>query len=118
MTIDWSRIIPVIVSVAIIIAVAILRESSRNLAAIVATMPINVPLGMWIVYSGTEDRQAALADFSEAILLNILPSMAFIVVAWQMSKAGQSLLPTIVVGYIVWAVGLGIVFLLRTLFMR
>src|SRR5438045_9454537 len=100
MTIDWSRVIPVIVSIAIIIAIAIVRQYSRAFAAIAATMPINIPLGMWIIYSGTEDRQAALAEFSEAVLLNILPSLGFIVVAWQMTKAGYPLLPTIFVGYI------------------
>src|SRR5262245_47096452 len=118
MSIDWSRVVPVIVSIGIIVAVAILRQYSRTFAAIAATMPINIPLGMWIIYAGTEDRQAALAEFSEAILLNILPSLGFIVVAWQMTKAGYPLLPTIVAGYVVWAVGLGLIFLIRAQFMR
>jgi hypothetical protein len=113
MNIDWSRVAPVLVSIGIIIAIAILRQYSKAFAAIAATMPINIPLGMWIVYSGAVDSQAALTEFSEAVLLNILPTIAFMVLAWQMTKAGYSVLPTIIAGYIVWAVCLGIIVLIR-----
>ena len=44
------QILPVIVSILIIIAVAILRNYSKTLAAIFATMPINIPLSLWIIY--------------------------------------------------------------------
>ncbi len=113
MQIDWSRVVPVIVSILIIILVAILRQYSRMFAAIAATMPVNIPLGMWIIYAG-DDKQTALADFSQAVLINILPTLAFIVAAWLMAKSGHALLPTIAVGYLVWAVGLGALLLIRT----
>jgi len=113
MSIDWNRILPVIVSILIIIGIAILRNYSRTAAAIIAVMPINVPLGMWIVYAGEDDGQAALADFSEALLLNIVPSLFFIVVAWQMTARGYGLWETIGVSYVVWAVVLGVVFVIR-----
>ncbi len=117
MTIDWSRVTPVIVSICIIIAIAIVRQYSKSLAAIAATMPVNIPLGMWIVYSGGENQQVALAEFSQALLLNIFPTLAFMIVAWQMTRAGYSLLPTIATGYVVWALGLGLIFLIRAQFM-
>jgi mannose/fructose/N-acetylgalactosamine-specific phosphotransferase system component IID len=112
MQIEWSRVIPVIVSIIIIILVAILRQYSKMFAAIAATMPINIPLGMWIIYAG-DDKQTALADFSEAVMINILPTLAFIVTAWLMAKAGHALLPTILVGYLVWGVCLGAVLIIR-----
>lgn len=118
MSIDWSRIVPVLVSILIIIAVAILRQYSKTIAAIAATMPINIPLGMWIIYAGSDNKQAALAEFSEAVLINIFPTLVFLVVVWQMTKMGYSLLPTIIMGYIVWAICLGLVFWLRTLLSR
>ena len=46
MTLDWQRTLPVIVSILIIIAIAILRQYSKMLAAVVAVMPVNVPLGL------------------------------------------------------------------------
>jgi hypothetical protein len=112
MQIDWSRVIPVIVSIIIIILVAILRQYSRMFAAIAATMPINIPLGMWIIYAG-DDKQTALAEFSEAAVVNIMPTVAFVIAAWLMTRSGHALLPTIVVGYLVWGVCLGVVLLIR-----
>lgn len=113
MSIDWSRILPVLVSIAIIIAVAILRQYSRTIAAIAATMPINIPLGMWIIYVGSDDKQTALADFTQAALINIVPTIAFLIVAWQMSRSGYGAVPSIFVGYVVWAAGLGLLLLIR-----
>ena len=115
MSIDWSKIAPVLVSIAIIIFIAIVRQYSRTFAAIAATMPINIPLSMWIVYAGSDDRQAALAEFSQAAMLNIVPTMLFLVVAWQLSKSGYSALQTIVLGYVVWAISLGLILLIRAL---
>ena len=118
MSIDWSRVTPVIVLIAIIIAIAIIRQYSRTFAAIAATMPINVPLGMWIVASGSEDSRAALVEFNNALLINIIPTLIFLVVAWQLSKSGCSVLQTIILGYVAWAVSLGLVFLARAVVAR
>ena len=43
MYIDWSRIAPVIVSIAVIIVIAIVRQYSQTLVAITVTMPLNIP---------------------------------------------------------------------------
>ena len=115
MSIDWSRIAPVLVSIAIIILIAIVRQYSKTFAAIAATMPLNIPLGMWIVYSGSDDHQAAMADFSQAAVMNIIPTILFLVVAWQLSKAGYSAPATIFFGYVAWAICLGLIYLLRIL---
>ena len=118
MNIDWSRVAPVLISIGIIILIAIVRQYSRTFAAIAATMPLNIPLGMWIVYSGSDDHQAALADFSQAAVMNIVPTIIFLIVAWQLSKAGYSVVVTILLGYLAWAISLGVVFLLRALLGR
>ena len=115
MTIDWSRIAPVIVSIAVIIVIAIVRQYSQTLAAITATMPLNIPLGMWIVYSGSDNHQAAMAQFSEAAMMNIIPTIVFLIVAWQLSKIGFSAVQTIVIGYVAWAVCLGLIYFVRSL---
>ncbi|NDJ85091.1 MAG: hypothetical protein GYB66_04330 [Chloroflexi bacterium] len=114
--IAWNEILPVIVSILIIIAIAILRRFSETFAAIVAVMPINIPLGMWIIYAAEADKTSALANFSEALLLNFFPTVLFMLVAWQMSRAGYQLVPIILAGYGVWAVGIMGVFWLRSQF--
>jgi hypothetical protein len=115
MNIDWSRVAPVLISIGIIILIAIVRQYSKTFAAIAATMPLNIPLGMWIVYSGSEDRQAAITEFSQAAAMNIIPTLVFLIVAWQLSKVGYSIIPTIMLGYLAWAICLGFIFLLRVL---
>ena len=105
MTLDWGRIAPVIVSIFIIIAVAIARNYSKTFAAIAATMPINVPLAMWIVFANDND-QTSRAQFSEGMLLGIFPTVAFLIVSMFVVRAGWSLVPTIIVGYVVWGIAL------------
>ncbi|GAB4307184.1 MAG: hypothetical protein Kow00117_00350 [Phototrophicales bacterium] len=109
--INWSKTLPVIVSILIIIAIAILRNYSKTLSAIVAVMPMNIPLGMWIIYAGAEDKQKELVEFSQALFINIIPTLIFMLVVWQLSKAGYSLIQTIVGGYIVWGIAMGVVLL-------
>jgi hypothetical protein len=113
--IDWQRVLPVIVSILVIILVALLRQHSRLLAAITATMPINVPLALWIVYAAEEGEPAAMVNFSEGLLIGILPSLVFLVVIWLALRAGWSLIPVIAVGYVAWGVGLGVIFVVRNL---
>ncbi len=104
MVIDWGKVAPVIVSIIIIIAVAILRQYSRTFAAIAATMPINIPLALWIVNSG-EDA-AGMTEFSKAMVFNMLPTVVFIFVAWLAFRASWTLVPSILMGYGAWGVGM------------
>lgn len=114
MSIAWNRILPVVVSIGVIISIAVLRNYSKSFAAIAAVMPINIPLGLWIVYSGAEvdQRQSALQDFSYSLLVNIFPTVAYILVVWMLARAGYDLVPVILIGYAVWAVGIAIVWIL------
>jgi hypothetical protein len=113
MFINWAKILPVIISIVIIITVAILREYSKPFAAIAATMPINIPLGMWIIVAGEENYSEALTEFSRALIINFVPTIFFTIVAWQMAKAGYGLIPTIASGYLVWGIGILAIFGLR-----
>ena len=115
MQIEFGRILPVIVSIIVIIVVAIVREYSRTFASIAATMPLNIPLGLWIIYAGSEDKQAAMTEFTRAVLINIIPTVIFMIIAWQMAKAGWKVFPVIASGYAGWAVSLGIVLLIKRL---
>jgi mannose/fructose/N-acetylgalactosamine-specific phosphotransferase system component IID len=113
MEIAWARVLPVIISIAIIIGVAILREYSKTIAAIVVTMPINIPLGLWVVYAGEGGSQEAIQQFTSAIFINIWPTILFLIVVWLAARAGWGLVPMIAAGYAGWAVGLGAVLILR-----
>ena len=112
MTIDWQRIAPVIVSILVIIAVAVLRNYSKTFAAIAATMPINVPLALWIIFSGDDDPTVR-ATFTEGMLIGIFPTAVFLAVAWVVVRAGWSLVPILAVGYLAWGVSLVALLMLR-----
>jgi hypothetical protein len=107
MTIVWPKVLPVLVSIGIIITVAIVKEYSRTLAAIFATMPINIPLALWVVDSSGIDSQA-FARFTEDLFFKIWPTIVFLIVAVLVTRAGWRLVPTLLVGYAAWAVALGL----------
>jgi len=113
MSIDWNRVLPVLVSIAIIIAIAVLRNVNKQFAAIVATMPINIPLGLWIVYAGEGGGSARVLEFTQSVAINLIPTILFTVACYFALKAGWTLIPTILAGYAVWGVSLGITYLLR-----
>lgn len=108
----WEKLAPVIVSILIIIAVALLRERSPAFSAIAATMPINIPLGMFIVYTSAIDRTGAMENFTQNVFINMWPTMVFALVVLIVARWGWGLVPSIVAGYVGW----GIAFLILSYF--
>lgn len=97
-----QRMLPVISSILIILGVAFLRERSRTLAAILATMPINIPLGMWVLFgSGDFDPSMAQA-FIRALVPGLAATVVWVLVVWLMTGMGVSLGLSILSGYAVW----------------
>jgi hypothetical protein len=118
MSIAWRDVGPVIVSILIIIAVAIVRSYSRTAAAVLATMPINVPLAMWVVYSGAGGDRTIMAQFTQSMLIAIGPTVIFILVVWLAARAGWRLAPMLAVGYLVWGACLALTLGVRHLLTR
>jgi hypothetical protein len=111
-----QQVLPVLISVAVIILVAILRTYSRPLAAVLSTMPLTIPLSLWVVYSGVGGDRAAMTEFTRALMLALLPTVGFTVAVFLAARAGWRVGPMIGVGYVVWAAGLGVVLLVRRAF--
>ena len=106
-------ILPVILSIIVIILVAVIEKQSKLIAALTATMPLAAPLALWIVYSSNSGDRTAVSQFSLSLMLGLLPTLAFLVTVWLAARAGIKLVPMIVTGYRVWAVGAVILYLLR-----
>jgi hypothetical protein len=98
-------VLPVVLSMVIIVLVAILEKQSKLVAAITATMPLAATLALWIVYSSGEGERAPLEEFSQGLLLGVLPSIGFLVAVWFAARAGLKLVPMILIGYAVWGIG-------------
>lgn len=112
---DTARqVLPVIISILILILIAILRAYSKTLAAITATMPVNIPLAIWIVTStdGGSD-QAQMSKFTGSLLVGLSATVIFTVALWLAARAGLGLVPMLAVAYLAWAGTLGVHVLLR-----
>jgi len=106
-------VIPVVLSVIVIILVAVLEKQSKLFAALTATMPLGIPLALWIVYSSNSGDKQVVSQFSLSLLLSFLPTLAFVITIWFAARAGMKLVPMLAIGYIVWGVGALILYLLR-----
>lgn len=111
-----NDVLPVIVSILVIITIALVQRQSKLVAAITATMPLNVVLGYWVVASASIDDQKAVIDFSQGMLVGIIPTMAFLLVLWLASRYGMKPFPALGLSYATWAVGIGIILVLRRIF--
>ena len=109
----WQDVLPVLLSIVVIIAVAVLEKQSKFIAAITATMPLTAALAIWIVYSSSEGERESMTEFSRGLVLGILPTITFALVAWLAFRAGLKLVPTLVIAYGAWAIGVGLLIGLR-----
>ena len=108
-----SQIVPVAISILIIILIAILRSYSNMVAAITATMPLTIPLALWIVHAAEGGDQLATTRFIESMFIGVLATSVSVAAMWLAARAGWGLIPIIVATYSAWGVLLGVFFILR-----
>ncbi len=101
---NLQKFLPVATSIVIILIVAVLREKSRTLAAIFGTMPINMPLAMWLVYSSSDQNTATITPFTGSLITGLLTSVVWLLVVYVSLRLGFGLLTAILSGYIVWGI--------------
>jgi hypothetical protein len=109
-------IIPVITSIMVLILVAIIEKQSKLFAAVTATMPLTMPLALWIVYSSSRGEKSAVEKFTSGLIVGIIPTFAFAIATWLATRAGLKLAPILFIGYAVWAVTLLAILGLRRFF--
>jgi uncharacterized membrane protein (GlpM family) len=103
-----DRLLPVLVSVAVIVLVAVVQERSRYLAAILAAMPLTAPLALWIVYSATKGNHAETAAFAGSMLVGFLASVVFMVACWLGLRQAWSLPAVLGVAGLAWLVAIAL----------
>lgn len=111
-----QSILPVIISILVIIAVAVLERQSKFAAAITATMPLGVPLALWIVYSANNGSPTAMQELTRGMVLGIIPTLGFVIAAWICARMELKLIPMLAIGYLVWALLFGISLVIRRTF--
>lgn len=101
---NLTKIIPVVLSIFVIILVAVIQERSKPLAAIIATMPVSVPLALWIAFSHSNGDHAQAALFTRNMILGIIATTVFIIAAWLAFRQRLSFPIVIGIGYLAWAI--------------
>jgi hypothetical protein len=114
----YRRIAPVLASIAIIIVIAVLRERSKALAAITATMPINVALALWIIYVSDGTDQETVVSFVRSMVIGVIGTLIWLLAVWLAARAGWALPRLLLVGYIAWGIATGAIFALQSLIGR
>jgi len=109
----WNEVIPIIISILVILIVAFLQKESKLMAAVTATMPMNIPLSLWIVYSATQGDKKQVPQFTQGLVIGIVPTVAFTIAIWLASRAGLKLAPILFAGYATWLVVLAILLSVR-----
>jgi len=109
MIMKWQEIFPVIISILIIILVAILQRQSRALAAILVTMPIISPLSVWIIYNATHGERESVIQYTQGLVIGIIPTLFFIITLWLASRIGLKLPIMLGISYSIWVLVLMIV---------
>ncbi len=110
-----QEILPVIASVIVIITIAVIEKQSKTIAAITAVMPVTAPLALWIVYVSSRGEPAAMSEFTFGLIIGLIPTFGFVIAAWLAARAGMKLGPIVLIGYSAWAIGTGLIYLLRNL---
>jgi hypothetical protein len=105
-----QKVLPVVASIGIILVVALLRERSRTLAAILATMPINMVLGMWIVSGAAEADAQVMTAFVRSLLVGLVPSFIWLAMVYIALRAGAPLWTAVLSGYGVWGALIALAF--------
>ena len=110
-----ERFGPVAASIAIILVIAILRERSKAIAAITATMPINMTLALWLIYAADGTTQTEVVGLVRSMVFGVLASLCWLLAVWLGARAGLGLGRLLIVGYGAWGFLLTIVFLIPSL---
>jgi len=109
---DW---LPVALSVVILIVVSVIQKQSKTIAAVTATMPLAVPLMLWIVFSASRGDPHEMTDFTFSLFLSMLPTLAFMLAAWLAARSGARLAGILISGYLTWGLGVGMLLAARRL---
>jgi hypothetical protein len=111
----FRRVAPVLASIAIIIVIAVLRDRFKALAAITATMPVNVALGLWLVYVADGTDQATVVSFSRSMFAGVVATLIWLLAVWLAARAGWGLGRLLLVGYAAWGVAVGAMCVVQSL---
>ena len=108
-----EKVLPVVASIVIIVLVAFVQERSRDLAAIVAMVPLTAPLAAWIVFSASSGDHRHTAEFVRSMLAASIANVLFIIACWYGLQQRWPFAVVVVVAFGVWGMLVAVPYLVR-----
>jgi len=108
-----EKVLPVAVSVAVIVLVAVVQERSRELAAVFAVMPLTIPLAVWIVFGRSGGDHAETARFVASMFAAYLPTVVFLAALWFGLRRAWPLSLVLAGSFAAWAALVALPYLVR-----
>ena len=97
------KLAQIAISIAVILFVVWVGDKQRNLAGLVAAMPLTIPLTLWIVYANTGGDRGKTGEFAAGALTSILGTVVFVVVCYLLLRTRLHIAFVIAGGYAAWA---------------
>lgn len=101
---SFSKNAPIAISILIILTVAYLRNRSRTFAVLAGTMPVNLPLTLWITFAGSNADSSTISGFVRSLFLAMIATMLWVAIVWLATHYGWGLLPAVMGGYFAWGI--------------
>jgi hypothetical protein len=108
-----EKMLPVVASVVIIVLVAIVQQRSRDLAAILASLPLTAPLAAWIVFSASGGDHEHTAQFVRSMLAASIATVIFVLACWYGLRQQWPFPVVMATAFGIWGVLVAVPYLVR-----
>jgi uncharacterized membrane protein (GlpM family) len=104
-----QRIFHLLISILVVTAIAFASERSRVWASIFSVVPLNITIGLWFVFTGTDGNAALTSDFARMVLWGLIPTALFVLACWFGLRQGWPLWRALAAGYAVWLIAMAFI---------
>lgn len=99
-----TKVYQLLLSMGILTVVAIVSERHRDVAGLLAAMPLQIPLAIWIAYTSAGGNAEQTTGFARAAFFGIIPTAIFCLAVWLALSRGIRLPQVYVLAYSIWIV--------------
>jgi uncharacterized membrane protein (GlpM family) len=108
-----EKTLPVVASVVIIVLVAVVQQRSRDLAAILSSVPLTAPLAAWIVFSASGGDHQQTAQFVRSMLAASIATVIFVLACWYGLRQQWPFPVVMAIAFGLWGVLVAVPYLVR-----
>jgi Na+/melibiose symporter-like transporter len=102
--VSLAKVYQLLISMAVLTVMAIIGERHRDMAGLLAAMPLQIPLAIWIVYSNTGGSVEQTTEFARAAFFGIIPTSIFCLAVWLALGKGIRPPQVYLLAYAIWIV--------------